>query len=141
MATRATPTLLSLCYGNPPVTRGYPSQRASNAAHHKGHPHYDDVIMGEMASQITSLTIVYSTVYSDADQRKHQSSASLAFVRGIDRGPVKSPHKWPVTRKMSPFDDIMLVFMHTVGVLFWLVVFRCWSISPISSIVAVFQLR
>ena len=36
--------------------------------------------MGTMASQITSLTIVYSTVYSDADQRKHQSSASLAFV-------------------------------------------------------------
>ena len=39
--------------------------------------------MGTMASQITSLTIVYSTVYSDADQRKHQSSASLAFVWGI----------------------------------------------------------
>ena len=45
--------------------------------------HCDDVIMGAMASQITNLTIVYSTVYSDADQRKHQSSASLAFVRGI----------------------------------------------------------
>ena len=47
--------------------------------------HYDDVIMGEIASQVTSLTIVYSTVYSDADQRKHQSSPSLAFVRGIHR--------------------------------------------------------
>ena len=45
--------------------------------------HYGDVIMGAIASQITSLTIVYSTVYWDADQRKHQSSASLAFVRGI----------------------------------------------------------
>ena len=44
--------------------------------------HYNDVIMSAMASQITSLTIVYSIVYSDADQRKHQSSASLAFVRG-----------------------------------------------------------
>ena len=42
--------------------------------------HYNDVIMSAMASQITSLTIVYSTVYSDANQRKHQSSASLAFV-------------------------------------------------------------
>ena len=62
--------------------------------------HYSDVIMGTIASQITSFTIVYSTVYSDADQRKHQSSASLAFVRGIHRGPVNSPHKWPVTRKM-----------------------------------------
>ena len=55
--------------------------------------------MGAIASQITSLTIAYSIVYSDADQRKHQSSASLAFVRGIHRGPVNSPHKWPVTRK------------------------------------------
>ena len=45
--------------------------------------HYDDVIMDEIASQITSLTIVYSAVYLDADQRKHQSSASLAFVWGF----------------------------------------------------------
>ena len=55
--------------------------------------------MGAMASQITSLTIVYPTVYSDADQRKHQSSASLAFVRGIHQWAVNSPHKGPVTRK------------------------------------------
>ena len=70
--------------------------------------HYSDVIVGAIASQITSLTIVYSTVYSDADQRKHQSSASLAFVRGIHRGPVNSPQKWPVTRKMFPFDDVIM---------------------------------
>ena len=67
--------------------------------------------MGTMASQITSLTIVYSTVYSEADQRKHQSSASLAFVWGIHRGPVNSPHKWPVTRKMFPFDDVIMMKM------------------------------
>ena len=60
---------------------------------------YSDVIMGTIASQITSIAIVYSTVYSSADQRKHQSSASLAFVGGIHWGPVNSPHKWPVTRK------------------------------------------
>ena len=70
--------------------------------------HYDDVIMDATASQITSLTIVYSIVYSDADQIKHQSSASLAFVRGIHRRPVNSPHKWPVTRKMFPFDDVIM---------------------------------
>ena len=64
--------------------------------------------MGAMASQVTSLTVVYSTVYSDADQRKHQSSASLAFVGGIHRSPVNSPHKWPVTRKMFPFDDAII---------------------------------
>ena len=52
--------------------------------------HYDGVIVSTMASQITSLTIVYSTVYSGANQRKHQSSA---FVRGIHRGPVNSPQK------------------------------------------------
>ena len=61
--------------------------------------HYSDVIMGTIASQITSLTIVHSTVYLDSDQRKHQSSASLAFVRWIHRWPVNSPHKWPVTQK------------------------------------------
>ena len=70
--------------------------------------HYGDVIMGTIAPQIISLTIVYSTVYSGADQRKHQSSASLAFVRGIHRGPVNSPHKGPVTRKMFPFDDVFM---------------------------------
>ena len=70
--------------------------------------HYYDVIMGAKPSQITSLAIVYSTVYSGANQRKHQSSASLAFVRGIHRGPVNSPHKWPVTRKMFPFDDVTM---------------------------------
>ena len=53
-----------------------------------------DVIMSAMASRITSLTIVYSAVHSDADQGKLLSSASLAFVREI--------HQWPgsVTRKM-----------------------------------------
>ena len=70
--------------------------------------HYTDVTMGAMGCQITSLTIVYSTVYSGADQRKHQSSASLAFVRGIHRRPVNSPHKWPVTRKRFPFDDVIM---------------------------------
>ena len=66
--------------------------------------HYGDVIMGAIASQITSLTVVYSIVYSDADQGKHQSSASLAYVRGIHR----CPHKWPVTREMFPFDDVIM---------------------------------
>ena len=76
--------------------------------------HYDDVIMSTIASQITSLTIVYSTVYSGADQSKHQSSASLAFVWGIHRGPVNSPHKWPVTRKMFPFDDVIMKMLSHV---------------------------
>ena len=70
--------------------------------------HYFDVIMGMMASQITSFTIVYSTVYSAADQRKHQSSTSLAFVWGIHRWAVNSLHKLPVMRKMFPFDDVIM---------------------------------
>ena len=69
-----------------------------------------DGIMGTMASQITSLTIVYSTVYLGTDQRKHQSSASLAFVLGIHRWPVNSPHKGPVTRKMLPFDYVIMSY-------------------------------
>ena len=76
--------------------------------------HYNDVIMSTMASQITSLTIVYSSIYSGAHQRKHQSSASLAFVRGIHRGPVNSPHKWLVTRKMFPFDDVILTTINYI---------------------------
>ena len=70
--------------------------------------HYNDVTMSAMASQITSLTTVYSTVYSGTNQRKHQSSASLAFVIGIHRWPVNSPHKGPVTRKIFPFDDVIM---------------------------------
>ena len=93
--------------------------------------HYDDVIMGTIASQITSLTSVYLTVYSGADQSKHQSSASLAFVWGIHRGPVNSPHKWPVTRKMFPFDDVIMknglthvIMMPQVSRVFCLLVFH-----------------
>ena len=67
--------------------------------------HYCDVIMGAMASQIPSITIVYSTVHS---------GASLAYVRGIHRWPVNSPHKWPVTRKMFPFDDVIMHRCHWI---------------------------
>ena len=70
---------------------------------------YSDIIMSAIASQITSLTIVYSTFYSGADQRKHQSSASLAFVRGIHWWPVNSPHKGSVKQKMFPFDDVIMI--------------------------------
>ena len=65
--------------------------------------------MGTMVSQITSLTIVYSTVYSGADQGKHQSSASLAFVRGNSRVTVYSPHKWPVMLKMFISNDVTMI--------------------------------
>ena len=76
--------------------------------------HHCDVIMDVMTCQITSLTIVYSTVHSGADHGKHQSSASLAFARRIHRWPVNSPHKWPLTRKMCPFDDIIMVVAELV---------------------------
>ena len=71
--------------------------------------HCSDVIMSAMASQITSIIIVYWTISPGAGQRKHQSSATLAFVWGIHRWPVNSPYKWPVTRKIFPFDDIIMV--------------------------------
>ena len=73
------------------------------------HYHYNEVIMSMMASQITGLTIVCSTVYSGADQRKHQSSASLAFVQGFHRWLVNSLHKWSVMQKMLPFDDVIMM--------------------------------
>ena len=77
--------------------------------HLKWWDHYNDVIMSAIASQITSLVIVYSTVYSGADQRKYQSSPRhWPFLRGIHRGPV-SPHKGTVSRKMSPFDEVFMI--------------------------------
>ena len=91
--------------------------------------HYDDAIIAAMASQITSLTIVYSTVYSGAYQSKHQSSASLAFVWGIHRGPVNSTHKWPVTRKMFPFDDVIM-HRHSISLVVWLLT----SLSPVERV-------
>ena len=72
------------------------------------HYHYDDVIMSAIASQITSLAIVYSTVYSDVDQRKHQSSASLAFVRGIHR------HRWIPPQRASNAENLSIWWRHHV---------------------------
>ena len=63
--------------------------------------HYNDIIMSVMASQITSFTIVYSTIYAGTDQRKYQSSVSLAFVRGIHWWLVNSPHKGSNTENVS----------------------------------------
>ena len=76
--------------------------------------HYNDVIISMMASQITSLTIVYSTFFSGTDQRKTQSYALLAFVRGIHWWPVNFQHKGPVMRKMFPLDDISCIWYSLV---------------------------
>ena len=70
--------------------------------------HYSDVIIGAMASQIAGVSIVYSTVCSGTNQIKQQSSASLAFVRGIHRWSGNSPHKGSVTRKVFPFNAVIM---------------------------------
>ena len=70
---------------------------------------YIDVIMNEIASRLTSVSMVYSTVCSGADQRKHKRSVPLALVRGSYRWPMNSPHKGPVTRKIFPLDDVIMV--------------------------------
>ena len=70
--------------------------------------YYINVIMSAMASQISSPSIVYANVCSGADHRKHKNYASLSCVKGIQPWPVNSPHKGPVTRKMVPFDDIIM---------------------------------
>ena len=83
----------------------------------RGHcNHCNDVIMRAMASQITGATSVYSTVCSGADQRKHRISASLAFVRGIHRSPVNSPHKGQQRGKcfylMNTDKEKVLPYLH-----------------------------
>ena len=94
--------------------------------------HYNGVIMSAMASQITGVSIVYSTACLGADQRKHQSSASLAFVRGIHRWAGNSPHKGPVTRKMFPVDDVIMV---PDGPLSWNIHTRLWCMYSMLSYV------
>ena len=66
--------------------------------------------MSTIASQITSVVTVYSTIYLGVDQRKQHSSESQAFVRGIHRWQMNSPHKGSATRKLFPFDDIIMIF-------------------------------
>ena len=84
--------------------------------------YYSDIIMSAMASQITGVSIVCSIVCSDADQRKHQSSTSLAFVMGILQWPMDSPHKKPVAQKMFLFVDVIMKMITKIGVVFWVVV-------------------
>ena len=79
--------------------------------------HYSDIIMSTTASQITGVSSVYSIVCSGADQRKHQSSRSLAFVRRIHQWPVDSPHKGPVKRKIFPFDDAFMKFQRMQSII------------------------
>ena len=90
---------------NYPQTASNTESVFMSCRHHDHVFHYSDVIMSGMASQITSVSVVCSTVYSGTDQ----SSASLTFVRGIHRWPVDSPHKEPVTRKIFPFDDVIMI--------------------------------
>ena len=71
-------------------------------------PHYSDIIVNLMEFQITIVLFVYSTISSGADQRKHDSSTSLALARGIHWWSVNSPHKGPVMQKMFPFDDVIM---------------------------------
>ena len=83
--------------------------------------HYIDVIMTTMASQSTSLTVVYSTVYSDIDHKKHQSSASLAFVRGIHRD------RWIPRTKASYAENVSIWWRHHV-----MSDFHWWKQQPYS---------
>ena len=74
---------------------------------------WSDLIMGAVVYQIISLTIFHSTVYTGASQSKHQNSVSLAFVLRIHLWLMNSPHKWLVTRKMFPFDDVIITISLT----------------------------
>ena len=78
--------------------------------------HYNDIIMSMMVSQITSLTTIYSTIYSGADQRIHLSSASQAFVWWIHWSPANSSHEGPVKQKMFPFDDVIMWTSYSTSV-------------------------
>ena len=72
-----------------------------------------------MASLITGVSFIYAVVWSGADDRNHQSSASLVCVQGIHQSPVNSPHKGPVTRKMFPFDNVIVILKYAHGLWRW----------------------
>ena len=74
--------------------------------------YYNDVIMSAMESQITSLTIVHPTVYS---RRRSKNTSKLRVTGLCDWWPVNTPHKGPVTRKMFPFDDVIVRIHKAVG--------------------------
>ena len=96
------------------VYHAYLTDTGALLRHYRSHEYsdnsynYNDVIMSTMASQITSLKMVYWTVYWSRRSKKTSRSASLDIVRGIHRWPVNSPHKGPVTRKTFPFDDVIM---------------------------------
>ena len=87
--------------------------------------HYRDIIMSAIAFQITSISIVCSTVDSGADQRKYQSSASLAFVQGIHRWPVNSPHK-----KASNVENVSIRWRHYVDAMKCVYISSCVMLTP-----------
>ena len=104
-----------LCEGNPPITHGFLSQRTSNAErisilwrHYGRSPHYNDVTMSSIASQITSLTIVYSTGLFGCRSKNTSKLRVTGLCAGNSPGTGELPHKWPVTRKMFPFDDVIM---------------------------------
>ena len=103
---------------------------------HYSAPHYSDVIMSAMASQITGVLIVYSTVCSGGHQRKHQTSASLACVRGIHRWPVNSrSHRWIPHTKASDAEHVSIWLRHHENKKYrcrWVLLHDMWSeCSPV----------
>ena len=83
--------------------------------------------MTAMASQITSLTIVYLIVYSGTDQIKHQSSTSLAFVWGSHRGPATT------SRVLSCISEYPIDYLHMASCVLF-VVFLQYSYDLITNI-------
>ena len=96
------------------------------------HKHYNDVVMSAMASEITGLTIVYSTVYSGADQRKHQSSASLAFVPAQRASNAGNVSIW-----WRHHEAVNLWFGFRVQGHLWLVQHICWHNSCLQRYIGV----
>ena len=85
--------------------------------------------MGEMTSQTTNLTVVYSTVYSGADQRKHESSALLAFVWEFTG---EFPAQMASNAEMFPFDDIIMKCCNQSFASFWPTTINCLALSDVS---------
>ena len=109
--------------------------RLPGSLDHYSAPHYSDVIMSPMASQITGVLVVYSTVCSGTDQRKPQSTASLVCVRGIHRWLPRS-HRWIPRTKASDAEHVSIWWLHHENRKYrcrrWVLLHEMWSdCSPV----------
>ena len=95
--------------------------------------HYSDVIKGAMTSHHPHDCLL-NRLFRRRTTNTPKLYTSLAFVRGIHRWPVNSPHKWPVTRNIFPFDDVIILLLIILILSIPKIVYMCYAL-PCNAVV------